>query len=76
MGEVLTWQEIERRYPDEWVLLDALEITSSLEVLSGRVVFHSRDEDEVGRKSAELRLDDDAVAFTGRDPFGSRTYIL
>jgi hypothetical protein len=69
MSDVLTWQEIERRYPDEWVLLDQLQSEGSLDVTGGRVVFHSKDRSDVYRKAAALKLADAALLFTGEaDP--------
>jgi hypothetical protein len=55
MGDVLTVAEIESRFKSEWVLVEHPQTNESLEVLSGKVRFHSKDRDEVYRKAVELR---------------------
>ena len=54
MDEVLTMEEIEARFPEEWILIDQPEKDQHGNVASGRVVFHSPDRDEIGRKALEL----------------------
>jgi hypothetical protein len=49
-------------------LLDEPETDEHLKVLSGTVVFHSKDEGEVYRKAAELRLRRVAFLYTGKIP--------
>lgn len=65
MAEVLTIDEINRLHPDEWVLIGDPETTDSLEVLSGTVLWHSKDRDEDYRKSAELKPPYAAFHFSG-----------
>jgi hypothetical protein len=76
MDERLTWAEIERRYPDEWVLIADPELTSELDVVAGRLMFHSKDPDEVNLRADELRLTDEAFLFTGADPSQGRSFLL
>ena len=71
MDEVLTVSQIEDRFKSEWILLEAPETDESLEVRSGRVLWHSRDRDEVYRKAIELRPDRFAVLYTGKMPEGT-----
>jgi hypothetical protein len=54
MDEILTYDEIKARYAPDWVLIGDLVTDDKLEVLSGRVLFHSPDHDEVCRKAKEL----------------------
>ena len=68
MSEILTIAEIESRYPDEWLLLDELETTDAPEIKAGRVLFHSKDRDEVYRKAMELRPKRFATFCTGTIP--------
>jgi hypothetical protein len=68
MSEVLTAPEIEQRFPSEWILVDELQTDEHLEVLGGRVLFHSPDRDEVYRKAVELHPKRFTVMFTGKDP--------
>jgi hypothetical protein len=68
MGDVLTLEEIEARFASEWVLVADPELTDALVVVRGRVVWHSRDRDEVYRKARELRPRHSAILYTGTLP--------
>jgi len=64
-AEVLTWEEIQRRYPDEWVLIANPELGEDLEVLDGVVVYHGDDVEEIDRQATERGLKNTAVLYTG-----------
>lgn len=68
MSEFLTLPEIRARYVSEWVLLSEPQTSEALEVLSGTVLHHSPDRDEVYRKAVELRPRRFAVVYTGTIP--------
>ncbi|MGH2367603.1 MAG: hypothetical protein ACRDI2_05340, partial [Chloroflexota bacterium] len=68
LGEVMALSEIEARFDSEWVLLESPATNEWEEVQSGRVLWHSRDRDEVYRKAKELRPADWAVVYTGELP--------
>ena len=68
MSEVMSLVEIQTRFKSEWVLLEDPETTESLEVKSGRVLWHSKDRDEVYRKARELRPKHSAILYTGTLP--------
>ena len=68
MNPIQTIEEIEAEHPSEWVLIADYQADDSLEVRSGRVVFHSLDRDELGLKAIELRLPDFAVYYFGKMP--------
>lgn len=68
MDDVLTLEEIKSRYHSEWVLIGDPEEDESLEVLRGRVLFHSVNADEIYQKAAELRPGRFAAVFTGEIP--------
>ena len=68
MPEVLSIEEIASRFEEEWVLLEDPQTDSLLEVRGGRVLWHSRDRDELERKALELRPRHSAVLFTGTLP--------
>jgi hypothetical protein len=50
------------------VLLEDPETTESLEVRSGKVLWHSKDRDEVYRKARELQPEHSAILYTGTIP--------
>jgi hypothetical protein len=68
MGDVLTVAEIESRFKLEWVLVEDPRTNGALEVLSGKVRFHSKDRDEVYREAVELRPKRFAMLYTGTIP--------
>jgi hypothetical protein len=70
MSELLTLQEIMTRYPGEWVLLEDVETNELMEVRRGRVLWHSRNQDDVSRKAREFGARRAAIVFGGRSPLG------
>ncbi len=75
MSEVMSLAEIHARFESEWVLLEDPETTESLEVKSGKVLWHSKDRDEVYRKARELRPEHSAILYTGRLPEGTAVVL-
>ena len=61
MSEVLTIAEIEAQFVAEWVLVEDPQTNDALEVQCGKVLYHSKDRDEVYREAVRLR----PHAFTG-----------
>lgn len=61
-------EEIRNRFDAEWVLVGDPETTANHEVMSGRVLFHSKDRDEVYRKAREIRPARSAILYLGRLP--------
>ncbi len=68
MNDVFTIEEIKSRFASEWVLLEDPETSESLEVIRGKVLWHSKDRDEVYRKAIELRPRHSAIVFAGNIP--------
>ena len=68
MDELLTLQQIEARFPSEWVLVADPELAASLAVVKGTVLWHSANRDEVYRKARELRPQHSAILYTGTLP--------
>jgi hypothetical protein len=75
MNDILSTEEIFARYPSEWVLLGDPQTDERLQVLSGEVLCHSKDRDEVYRKAVELRPRRFATLFTGSLPPGTAVLI-
>jgi hypothetical protein len=75
IDEILTVKEIEERYPSEWVLIEDPEVDQQLDVIRGRVVWHSRNRDEVDSKAIELRPKSPATRYMGAWP-ENMEYIL
>ncbi len=68
MADILTVAEIQSQFPSEWVLVENPDTNASLEVQSGKVLYHSKDRDEVYRKAVELRPKRFALLYTGSMP--------
>ena len=68
MSEVLTISEIQTGFQSEWVLIQDPETDESLAVQAGKVLYHSKDRDEVYRKAVELRPKHFAMLYTGTIP--------
>lgn len=68
MNKILTIKEIRKRYDSEWILVENPKLNKRLEVLAGRVAWHSKDRDEVYQKAIELKLKHSAFLYTGTMP--------
>jgi len=66
--KLLTLARIESRYRSEWVLVVDPVTDRNMEILRGRVAFHSKDRDEVYRRAMALRPKSFAMLFTGKLP--------
>lgn len=73
--DILTFAEIKDRFDSEWVLLQDPELTQKMEIIRGKVLFHSKSRDEVSRKALELMPKHSAVFFTGEIPKGTAVIL-
>lgn len=64
----LTIDQMKTRFPDQWLLVVDAVTNEMHEVLSGRVIWHSRDRDELHRKDLEIGPRSAAIVFTGSWP--------
>lgn len=68
MSDIMSLAAIRARFTSEWVLLEDPETAASLEVKGGKVLWHSKDRDEVYRKARALRPKHSALVYTGTLP--------
>jgi hypothetical protein len=68
MSDVLTISEIEAQFAAEWVLIEDPQTNDALEVQGGKVLYHSKDRDEVYREAVRLRPKRFAMLYTGTLP--------
>lgn len=67
MQQRMSWEEMRKAYPDEWLLIVEMEKDESGRLVSGIVARHSADDQEVFRLPA---LDQDcAFKYTGECQF-------
>lgn len=67
MGQKMTWDEMKRSFPDEWLLIIDYETDVSGHILSGVVERHSREKGDVYRLPAVDK--DCAFKYTGESTF-------
>ncbi|MGA2074999.1 MAG: hypothetical protein ABSH52_16015 [Terriglobia bacterium] len=68
MNEVMSLIEIQKKFDSEWILIEDPETTESLEITKGRVLWHSKNRDEVYRKAREFSPQSSAILYTGTIP--------
>jgi hypothetical protein len=77
MNDVMTIAEMESRFPSEWILIGNPQTDQYLEVRGGKVLWHSKDRDEVYQKAIELPAPKDiAFHYTGQVPAEGTELIL
>lgn len=68
MNDFMSIAEIEAQFKSEWILVEDPETTPTLEVTGGKVLWHSKDRDEVYKKALELKPKHSAFLYTGGVP--------
>ncbi|HHT9121807.1 MAG TPA: hypothetical protein ACFYEF_02955 [Candidatus Wunengus sp. YC63] len=71
----MTLEEIKQQYPDQWVLVEFLELDEELKVIEGKVIAHSRNKEDIYKKLLELENEKIAIEFTGDMP-AEPAYLL
>lgn len=67
MEQKMTWTEMKKQYPDEWLLVVDYEVDKSGRLVSGVVLRHSKSKDEVYALPAPRQ--DMAFRYTGESTF-------
>jgi len=68
MSEVCSYSEMKDRFSGEWVLVGDPETDENLQVVTGNVLWHSKDRDEVYRKAREIGPRHFAMLYFGEIP--------
>ena len=66
MSEILTMDEIEKKFDGEWVLIEDVETDDRLEIVRGRVTYHGKDKNELHRCAMKSKTKRFASLFIGR----------
>jgi len=66
-SRLLTKEKIKSKYPDQWLLLEDIELDSSTTLRKARVLAHSKDREEIHRALKKHR-GNLGIHFTGRLP--------
>lgn len=67
MNKKMTWKEIEKKYPNEWIRVIDYEFDEKGELKSGIVLYHSTSKEEVYSKP--LSGQSEAFWYTGESTF-------
>jgi len=67
MGNKMTWEDMKKKYPDEWLLIVDFEVDHSGHIVSGIVERHSKEKDDVYRLPALNKSS--AFRYTGESDF-------
>ena len=64
----MAMEEMRTRFESEWILIEAPQTNEALEAVSGKVLCHGRDRDEVYRQAVARRPKRSAMLYTGQMP--------
>ena len=67
-NDTLTLSEIESQFKNEWILVENPVFDTMDKLVSGKVLFHSKNRDEVYAKDMALRPVSAAFLYTGPTP--------
>lgn len=67
MGQKMTWEEMKKAFPDEWLLITDFEVDQYGGVAIGVVERHSKEKEEVYKLPAVNK--DVAFEYTGESTF-------
>jgi hypothetical protein len=71
----MTFEEIKRQYPNQWVLIEFTTLDDELRVVDGEVLAHSASRDEIEKELTTLRNEKIAGEFTG-DGDTAEAYLI
>jgi hypothetical protein len=61
-------EDMRTQFEGEWILVEDPHTNEALEVVSGKVLHHGKDRDEVYREAVARRPKRSAILFTGQMP--------
>ena len=64
----MKWQKIVETYKDEWVLVEVIKIDSRMKIKEGKVLYHSKDKNEIYNKLIDLKPKKFSIEYTGKIP--------
>ena len=67
MSEIVPIKELEKRYQDEWILVEVVEENEFQEPIKGKLIAHSKDRDELYERMKEA-IGDISLFFAGDIP--------
>lgn len=64
----MKWDQIERAFRGEWVLIECIQVDEAFHVVEGNVLYHAADKEKVYRKLLELRPKEYTIEYLGEVP--------
>ncbi|RKX74595.1 MAG: hypothetical protein DRP87_16535 [Spirochaetes bacterium] len=64
----MKWEEIVKRFKDEWVFIGVTEVDEDFNLKVGDVIAHSKDKEEIYRRLLELRPKRFSIEYKGKIP--------
>lgn len=75
MAEVMTLAMVFEKFESEWVLLEDPELDENREIVTGKVLFHGKNRDEVDREMLAIRPRHGATLYTGSIPIDAAVVL-
>jgi len=64
----MKWEEIVKKYKDEWVLLEVIRVDKNMKIKEGKILSHSKDKNDIYNKLVKVKPKKFAIEFTGKIP--------
>ena len=74
-NQILSFEEIKKLFPDEWVLLGNPDFTNT-EILSGIVIMHNKEKMEIIKNHPNWRANFDTATTVFTGIFPKKRYLL
>lgn len=68
MSETITFEEMQRRYDGEWLLIAPKEVDEELQVVKGEVLAHSHKQEDIYQALLTLEEQPLAIEYVGQVP--------
>jgi hypothetical protein len=68
MADVITFQQMKERYPDQWLLVTCIEMDEQMDLMRGEVLASSTSRDEIYRRLLDVSGKKVAIEYTGDIP--------
>ncbi len=64
----MKWENIIKKYKDEWVLIEAIEVDDNFNLMSGEVIAHSKDKADIYERVVNIKGKKLYIEYTGKIP--------
>ncbi len=64
----MKWNQIKKKYTDNWILLEDVQMDEDMYISEGRVIYFHPSKEEIYKKLLELKPKISAIEFVGNIP--------